>query len=100
MPSFSTCLAIILLGAASLVAISNDVGMIAALQRKKKGDKRGFSCVAGISLIFCGGAWFVDRTHHSWWFFLPAALDAGTWTVIYLPWFLLYQKLKSRGKRS
>ena len=84
-------IASILLILASFIAICNFGGTIAASRRRHRGESGGYSQVAAISLIFCAIAWLLARDTFGFWAFLPTVLDLGTWVIIIVPFFLLYQ---------
>jgi hypothetical protein len=79
------------LAAASYIAIAHLCGCTAAMIWKYKGIDRGYSTVAGASLILCFVAWLSRSDTIGLWAFLPAAADPGTWSLLILPFFLAWR---------
>jgi hypothetical protein len=88
--------AFILMGLASLVAIGNISGCLAAHKRKKQGIDKGYSNIPLVSLAFSILAWLAGHDRLGMWPFLPAALDPGTWLSLYMPWVIWTQFIRKR----
>ena len=89
-----TVLAIVLLAIASVVALLNIAGVYSAMQWKRKGISRGYSCVAGVSLVLCISAWAMASDTVGAWAIIPTLFDPGTWSIVVLPFFLVYEAFK------
>lgn len=81
---------------AAFVAIANIVGVVTATRNKRRGIDKGYSCVPVLSVVLCAVAYAAGRERFGLWAFLPCAIDPGTWTILYLPVFLLRERLSGR----
>jgi hypothetical protein len=84
-------IAIVLVVLASLVALANLIGCYQATQRARKGLSGGYSTVPILSLVFSLVAWRLAIDTMGYWAFVPAALDPGTWALVFLPFYLLWR---------
>jgi hypothetical protein len=86
--------AIILIVLASYVALMNLAGNYQTLQRRRQGASGGYSNVAIVSFAFCLLARRLAPDVIGPWAFIPAIVDPGTWTIVILPFFLVWRALK------
>ena len=89
-----TLFTILLLALASYVALMNFAGTYLAIQRKRKGISGGYSCVPLVSLMLCLMAVAIAYDTLRLWPLLPAIIDPGTWTIVIMPFFLMWMLFK------
>lgn len=81
---------------ASLVAMANLFGTYQALQLQRKGMSKGYSSVPLLSMMLSLGALGALYGTIGYWALLPAALDPGTWSVVILPFYLVWRVISGR----
>jgi hypothetical protein len=81
---------------ASLVAVANLSGTYQAIQLQRKGIQKGYSSVPLLSLMFSILALGALYRSIGYWPLLPAALDPGTWSVLVLPFYLVWRMISDR----
>jgi len=84
----------ILIAIASYIAIVDIVGCTRALIRKRRSQPGGYSTIPILSLALCLIAWLIARPSIGLWAFVPAIFDPATWSLIYLPFYLLSHKTR------
>lgn len=90
-------LPVLLLSLGALVAVANGAGALQAIRRRRRGDRRGFSAVPLLGLLFVLGAAAANaRGGHpplpAWLFWLVAMADVATWSLFFLPLFLVSRR--------
>jgi len=80
----------ILLAVASLASIGNVAGVLAARLRRGRRGAGGFSSVPFVSLASCSLAWLLSHDGSPR-LLLPALLDPANWSLVALPFFLLFR---------
>jgi hypothetical protein len=81
---------------ATLIAIGNCGGCIAAYRRRKHGGSGGYSSVPLMSIMCSVIAWFAIKEEIGVWSFAPAAIDLGTICLVVWPFFLLKESFRKR----
>lgn len=84
-------LAYAMLALATLIAVGNVGGLVAAAK-----SKRGYSTVPLLSLVICTAAFYIARDAIGAWAFLPALVDPGNWVLVLLPGYLIYRLMMDR----
>jgi hypothetical protein len=85
---------VLLIALASYVALMNFAGTYLAIQRKRKGISGGYSCVPLVSLMLCLMAVAIAYDTLGLLPLIPALIDPGTWTIVVMPFFLLWMVFK------
>lgn len=78
-------LAIPMLLLATLVAVGNLGGCIAAVRRQRAGGDKGFSSIPFVSLILSCASYALAGDKLGLLVFLPALIDPGTLMALYFP---------------
>jgi hypothetical protein len=76
------------------VALVNLAGTYLAIQRNRKGISGGYSSVPIVSLMLCLMVVGLAYEVLGLWPLIPALIDPGTWSVVILPFFLVWQVFK------
>jgi len=80
----------VLFGLSASIAVGNIGGVLAAVRRQRRGDDRGFSCAPFFSVVFGAAAWIAGPGPLGIWVLAPAVLDPATWSLVALPFYLLF----------
>jgi len=89
-------IAIVLCGLSAFVSLADIVGVWAAYRRQPMGIPGGYSSVPLISIALGVLAWLIARRSIGAWALLPAAIDPGTWQLIWLPFYLVWHRRRNR----
>jgi hypothetical protein len=89
-----TIVAIILMALASIIALLDLIGVCLALNRQRRGISGGYSTVVPAAIVLCFLARFFAPDTIGWWAFGPLLVDPGTYSLLYLPIFLVQQACK------
>ncbi len=92
-----TVIGFIFVALASCIAIGDVIGGYQAILRRRKGIPRGFSTVPLLSLLFSLAALALLYQTIGYWALLPAALDPATWSLVYLPFYLLWRVINGKS---
>jgi len=84
------------LALASLIAVANLIGCFRALRRKHLGIDKGYSSIPLLSILFSLVGLAVFRNVIGYWALLPAAIDPGTWSIVILPFYLLWRVIRGQ----
>ncbi len=91
-----TLLGIVFFALSCCIALMNLSGVIAAWVRRWKGIDRGFSCIPMLTFLASCLAFRLAGSTLVGWCFIPVLLDPFTWSLIVLPFFLLWRYIRTR----